>query len=275
MTRSAAEVKQWYADTHGISLEQATAAIAYRSAFRQIFNDPTGSSQFRRTLDVQTGSSAKAFAFLTQILSGATSFLGGIIGATGTAAVEFDKKKGAQKLAGLSELKPAIESCGSRLQNFTEDMAEDFTVMSLHKISELKKDQAAELARQDAEFLIGQIIDGKFNDQINDSEVIGVGNIEAEEKQALDSLRKSMVDSVAQQKGLNPQQEENLMKARVAASAAREGRGGESAESVNKGAAVINHNHEREHEHKDLGRFTHSVMSHEQHHQRPHQNSTH
>lgn len=216
--RSAAEVKQWYADSHGISVEEATAAISYRSAFQQIFNDKVGSSQFHETLEVQAGSGAKTVGFLTQIASGLTSFFGGgLIGVAGNAAVEFDKKKRTETLAGLSDLKPAVESCGSRLQNFTEEMAEDFTVMFLRKLSGLNKEEAAKLAREDAKLLIRQIADGKFNDQIGDSHVIGVGNKEEEEKQALDSLRKSMVDSVAKVKGINPQQEENMMKARVAA----------------------------------------------------------
>ena len=177
MPRSAVEVKQWYADTHGISVEEANSAIAYRSAFQQIFNDKVGSSQFRETFDVQAGSGAKTINFLTQLASGLTSFFGGgLIGAAGNAAVEFDKKKRAETLAGLSELKPAVESCGSRLQNFTEEMAEDFTVMSLRKLSGLDKNHAATLAREDAKLLIRQIADGKFNEQIGDSQVIGVGN---------------------------------------------------------------------------------------------------
>lgn len=244
MPRNAAEVKQWYADTHGISAEEATTAIAYRSAFQQTFNDKVGSSQFHETLEVQAGSGVRTVGFLTQIAGAVTSFLGGgLIGVAGSAAVDLDKQKRTRTLAGLSELKPAVESCGSRLQNFTEDMAEDFTTMSLRRISGLNKEQAAKLAREDAGLLIGQIANGKFNDQIGDSQVIGVGNEESEEKQALDSLRKSMVDSVAQIKKLNPQQEENLMKARVATKNAGERGEKEGANKEEKAALIEKYTH--------------------------------
>lgn len=250
MSRSPAQVKQWYADTHGISAEEAAVAIAYRSAFQQTFNDKVGSSQFHKTLEVQAGSGAKTVSFLTQIVGGLTSFFGGgLIGVAGSAAVELDKQNRTETLARLSELQPAVESCGGRLQDFTEGMAEDFTVMSLRNISGLNKEGAAELARKDAGLLIRQIADGKFDDAINNSQVIGVGNKEDEEKQALGSLGKLMVESVAQAKGLNHQQEESLMKARVAARNAGEERGGEGVgEKAAKAALVERYTHHPAHQ---------------------------
>lgn len=255
-TRSPEEIKQAYADSHGIGPEKVDLALRYRSAFQQAFNGAVGSSQFHETFEVQASNKAKAAGFITKIISSLTSFVGGsLIEVAGSAAVEFDKKRRESDLDNISELKPAIESCGSRLQEFTEQVVEDLTIASLRQFDNLDKKQAAKMARKDAGILLKEISAGKFDEQIENSQIMGLSNNPEEEQQALDSLRKSMVEAVLNAKGLNFQQEENLMKARVAARELGEGNNKEGGESEA--------SHPHHHDHKIVGEFTRNLVKHE------------
>jgi len=248
--RSASQVKQAYADLHGV--KNADPLIAYRSAFQGAFNAAISSSQFHQTFEVQASKPAKAAGVVTQIVSGLTSFFGGsLIGVAGTAVVELDKANSENKLRKLSELQPAIESCDSRLQKFSEGLAEKLTILSRRKLTDLNKQEAATLAKADAKFLLEQIIAGNFNDLIEDLKLTGLGDEAKEEKAALENFANSMIEKVEEKKGLNFDREKALMEVQANA---------KNGDNIEKSTP-------QHHQHQDLGKFTHAIVENESHQQ--------